>query len=144
MSKPLKKAARTNLKASKSSRSDGVRETSNTCEDDDTLEPYADEPIVDEEWLKRYRKEQEEKRRLEEDLTKRLENRVRVNVLVDGKVLTLHFAYALFITFCQNYGQVLTYIRTNYFPCRCTCGNCSRDLPANNSERPWERGWRQV
>ena len=47
--------------------------------DDDTLEPYADEPIADEEWLKRYRKEQEEKRRLEEDLTKRLENRVRVS-----------------------------------------------------------------
>lgn len=58
---------------------DGVHETSNTCEDDDTLEPYADEPIADEEWLKRYRKEQEEKRRLEEDLTKRLENRVRVS-----------------------------------------------------------------
>ena len=49
------------------------------CEDDDTLEPYADEPIADEEWLKRYRKEQQEKRRLEEDLTKRLENRVRVS-----------------------------------------------------------------
>ena len=58
---------------------DGVHETSNTCEDDDTLEPYADEPIADEEWLKRYRKEQEEKRRLEENLTKRLENRVRVS-----------------------------------------------------------------
>ena len=60
---------------------DGVHETSNTCqcEDDDTLEPYADEPIADEEWLKRYRKEQEGKRRLEEDLTKRLENRVRVS-----------------------------------------------------------------
>ena len=28
---------------------DGVHETSNTCEDDDTLEPYADEPIADEE-----------------------------------------------------------------------------------------------
>ena len=58
---------------------DGVHETSNTREDDDTLEPYTDEPIADEEWLKRYRKEQEEKRRLEEDLMKRLENRVRVS-----------------------------------------------------------------
>ena len=57
-------------------------------------------------------------------------------MLVDGKVLTLHFAYALFIIICQNYGQVLTYmyIRTNYFPCRCTCGNCSLDLLANISE----------
>ena len=91
-----------------------------TCEDDDTFEPYADEPIADEEWLKRYRKEQEEKRRLEEDLR----NAWRIEcVLVDGKILTLHFAYALFIIICQNYGQVLTYIRTNYFPCRCTCGN---------------------
>ena len=53
---------------------DGAHETSNTCEDDDTLELYADEPIADEECLKRYRKEQEEKRRLEENLTKRLEN----------------------------------------------------------------------
>ena len=44
---------------------DGVHETSNKCEDDDTLEPYADELIADEEWLKRYHKEQEEKRRLE-------------------------------------------------------------------------------
>ena len=44
-----------------------------------TFEPYADEPIADEEWLKRYRKEQEEKRRLEEDLTKHLENRERVS-----------------------------------------------------------------
>ena len=32
---------------------DGVHETSYTCEDDDTLEPYADEPIADEEWLKK-------------------------------------------------------------------------------------------
>ena len=55
-------------------------------------------------------------------------------VLVDGKFLTLHFAYALFIIICQNYGQVLTYTRKNYFPCRCTCGNCSRDLLANISE----------
>ena len=55
-------------------------------------------------------------------------------MLVDGKVLTLHFAYVLFIIICQNYGQVLTYNRTNYFPCRCTCGNCSRDLLANISE----------
>ena len=50
---------------------DGVHETSNTCEDDDTFEPYAEEPTADEEWLKRYHKKQEEKRRLEEDLTKR-------------------------------------------------------------------------
>ena len=32
---------------------DGVHETSNTCEDDDTFEAYADEPIADEEWLKK-------------------------------------------------------------------------------------------
>ena len=55
-------------------------------------------------------------------------------MLVDGKVLTLHFEYVLFIIICQNSGQVLTYIRTNNFTCRCTCGNCSRDLLANISE----------
>lgn len=49
-------------------------EESGTCEDD-LLEPYADEPLADEEWLKNYRKEQEEKRQLEEDLKTRLENR---------------------------------------------------------------------
>ena len=46
---------------------------------DDSLEPYADEPLADEAWLANYRKEQEEKSELEEDLTKRLENRVRVS-----------------------------------------------------------------
>ena len=56
-----------------------TKQEKNTCEDGNTLELYADEPIADEEWIKRYRKEQEEKRRLEEDLTKRLENRVRVS-----------------------------------------------------------------
>ena len=55
-------------------------------------------------------------------------------MLVDGKVLTLHFPYALFIIICQNYGKVLKYIPTNYFQCRCTCGNCSRDLLTNISE----------
>ena len=44
----------------------------------DSLEPYADEPLADEEWLRNYRKEQEEKRQLEEDLKKHLENRVHV------------------------------------------------------------------
>ena len=46
--------------------------------EDDSLEPYADEPLADEEWPRVYRKEQEEKGRLEEELKKRLENRVRV------------------------------------------------------------------
>ena len=46
---------------------------------DDSLESYADEPLADEAWLTNYRKEQEEKSELEEDLTKRLENRVRVS-----------------------------------------------------------------
>ena len=46
--------------------------------EDDSLEPYTDEPLADEEWLRVYGKEQQEKRRLEEELKKRLENRVRV------------------------------------------------------------------
>ena len=46
---------------------------------DDSLEPYADEPLADEIWLANYRKIQEEKSELEEDLAKRLENRVRVS-----------------------------------------------------------------
>ena len=55
------------------------RATSGITNADDSLEPYADEPLADEAWLANYRKEQEEKCELEEDLTKRLENRVRVS-----------------------------------------------------------------
>ena len=46
--------------------------------DDDSLEPYTDEPLGDEEWLARYRKKQEENKKLERELKKRLENRVVV------------------------------------------------------------------
>ena len=46
---------------------------------DDSLEPYADKPLADEACLANYRKIQEEKSELEEDLIKRLENRVRVS-----------------------------------------------------------------
>ena len=44
----------------------------------DSLEPYADEPLADEEWLKNYRWEQAENEELEKELTKRLNNSVRV------------------------------------------------------------------
>ena len=44
-----------------------------------SLEPYADEPLADEAWLANYRKIQEEESEVEEDLTKRLENRARVS-----------------------------------------------------------------
>ena len=55
---------------------------------------------------------------------------------MNGKVLTFFVfcIYTLLIIIGQNYGQVLTYLRSNYFPCSCTCGNCSRDLLANISE----------
>lgn len=46
--------------------------------EDYSFEPYADEPLADEEWLLVYINEQQEIRRLEEELKKRLENRVRV------------------------------------------------------------------
>ena len=46
--------------------------------EDDSLEPYTDEPLADEEWLARYRKKQEENKKLEIELKKRLENRVAV------------------------------------------------------------------
>jgi len=45
---------------------DGEDRASGTREDD-SLEPYADEPLADEEWLKNYRREQGDKRQLEED-----------------------------------------------------------------------------
>lgn len=41
---------------------------------DNSLEPYADEPLVDEEWLVNYKKEKEEKDQLENELKQRLEN----------------------------------------------------------------------
>lgn len=43
-----------------------------------SLEPYADEPLANEEWLLVYINEQQEIRPLKEELKKRLENRVRV------------------------------------------------------------------
>lgn len=46
--------------------------------EDDSLEPYTDEPLADEEWLARYRKKQEENQKLERELKKCLENRVLV------------------------------------------------------------------
>ena len=33
--------------------------------EDDSLEPYTDEPLADEEWLARYRKKQQENKKLE-------------------------------------------------------------------------------
>ena len=41
---------------------------------DNSLEPYVDEPLVDEEWLVNYKKEKEEKDQLENDLKQHLEN----------------------------------------------------------------------
>ena len=46
--------------------------------EDDSLEPYRDEPLADEEWLAHYRKKQEENQKLEIELKKLLENRVLV------------------------------------------------------------------
>ena len=46
--------------------------------EDYSLEPNADEPLANEEWLLFYINEEQEIRRLEEKLKKRLENRVRV------------------------------------------------------------------
>ena len=56
-------------------RASGITVSTNA---DDSLEPYADEPLADEAWLANYRKIQE-KNELEEDLIKRLENKVRVS-----------------------------------------------------------------
>jgi len=44
----------------------------------DSLEPYMDEPLADEEWLAHYRKKQAENQKLEVELKKLLENRVLV------------------------------------------------------------------
>ncbi|CAH3145123.1 unnamed protein product [Porites lobata] len=56
---------------------EGTDGASNRFEDD-SLEPYADEPLADEEWLENYRREQAENAELEKELTKRLNNSVRV------------------------------------------------------------------
>ena len=56
---------------------EGTDGASNRFEDD-SLEPYADEPLADEEWVENYRREQAENEELEKELTKRLNNSVRV------------------------------------------------------------------
>ena len=43
---------------------------------DDLLEPYADEHLADEEWLKNYRREQAENEESKKELTKCLNNSV--------------------------------------------------------------------
>ena len=43
------------------------------------MEPYAEEPLADEEWLQNYRKEQEGKEDLEVKLKLRIDNAVPVS-----------------------------------------------------------------
>ena len=58
--------------------SDCVLELDKSPTIDNSLEPYADEPLVNEEWIANYKKEKEEKDQLENELNQRLENAVRV------------------------------------------------------------------
>lgn len=51
---------------------------SNIPEGVDSMEPYADEPFADDEWIKNYRREKEEKAKLESSLKRRLENKLRL------------------------------------------------------------------
>ena len=48
------------------------------CESSDEIMAYADEPLADENWLKKYEAENEENRRLEQELQKRLDGTVQV------------------------------------------------------------------
>ena len=46
-------------------------------ETDNELQAYMDEPLADEEWIKNYRQQQEEKNKQEEVLKKRLADKTR-------------------------------------------------------------------
>ena len=48
------------------------------CESSDEIMAYADEPLADKDWLKKYEAENEENKRLEEELRKRLDGTVEV------------------------------------------------------------------
>ena len=48
-----------------------VDASSRSYNEDDSLEPYSDEPLADEEWLARYREKQEENEKLARELKKR-------------------------------------------------------------------------
>ncbi|XP_029183407.2 uncharacterized protein LOC114951365 [Acropora millepora] len=48
------------------------------CESTEDLMAYADEPLADEEWLKKYEAENEENKRLEQELQARLDGAVQV------------------------------------------------------------------
>ena len=48
------------------------------CESADDIMAYADEPLADEEWLKKYEEENQENKRLEQELQGRLDGAVRV------------------------------------------------------------------
>lgn len=58
--------------------SDCVLELDESPTIENSLEPYADEPLADEDWIVNYKKEKEEKDQLENELNQRLENAVRV------------------------------------------------------------------
>ena len=58
--------------------SDYVLELDNSRPRANSLESNADEPLVDEAWLAKYRKEREEKDQVENELKQCLENSVRV------------------------------------------------------------------
>ena len=48
------------------------------CESTEDIMAYADEPLADEEWLKKYEAENEENKRLEQELQARLDGAVQV------------------------------------------------------------------
>ena len=54
-------------------------EEANSHARDNYLELYANEPLADEEWLQNYQKEQTQKLELEDELKRRVENRVQVS-----------------------------------------------------------------
>ena len=53
--------------------------SSSSTETQNYMEPYAEEPLADEEWLQNYRKEQEDKEYLERKLKLRIDNAVPVS-----------------------------------------------------------------
>ena len=82
---------------------------------DDSLEPYRDEPLADEEWVANYRKKQEENQKVERELKKRLENRVLVR---EWYVLLLYMPTFVFLT---SLACAFMHVLVGFLPQFCSC-----------------------
>lgn len=101
------------------------------CESFDDIMAYADEPLADEEWLKKYEAENEENKRLEQELQARLDGTVQVE---SWWVSENHFAGVLSTV---NYGNIASVFRSSASLNVCVRVSQSYSLNISSSTFAW-------